>query len=248
MGMLVKNILAQKSGSTPREIYHVALMPCFDKKLEASRSQFTFDEVRDVDCVITPVEIEQILREECPLGLSSEVSGEVDWPWEGVERYEPLTRVLGSGSGGYAHSVMSYALKVIFGLEETPKFTEVKRTNNNVVEASVEKDGQTLKCAVVTGFKNIQNLVNKLKRNKCDYHYIEVMACPSGCLNGGAQIKGHLQEVSGSHSCLPLRRLDDLHSLYTLWFGGPASKDAQDKLKTTFKAVSLDSNPLAIKW
>ena len=62
--------------------------------------------------------------------------------------------------------------------------------NADFKEVTLEKDGKVLvKCAIANGFRNIQNLVQKLKRKRCDYDFVEILACPSGCVNGGAQIR-----------------------------------------------------------
>lgn len=86
----------------------------------------------------------------------------------------------GSGSGGYADYIYRYAAKNLF--QEPDAKLELKNLRNpDFQEAVLEKDGKVvLRFAVANGFRNIQNLVQKLKRGKCSYHYVEVMACPSG--------------------------------------------------------------------
>ena len=107
MGSIVKTFLPKKLGVDPGRIKHISLMPCFDKKLEASRADFTEEEteIKDVDCVITTLEIEDMLsRERCDLVTVSSVS--VDTLVEGGE-----TRILantGSASGGYSDILFRY--------------------------------------------------------------------------------------------------------------------------------------------
>lgn len=86
----------------------------------------------------------------------------------------------GSGSGGYAEFILRYAAKYLFN--ETDIIIEFKNLKNpDFQEAIFQKDGQTLLTfAIANGFRNIQNLVQKLKRGKCLYDYVEVMACPCG--------------------------------------------------------------------
>lgn len=86
----------------------------------------------------------------------------------------------GSGSGGYADFILRYAVKHLF--EETDIVVEFKSLKNpDFQEAVFQKNGQRLLTfAIVNGFRNIQNLVQKLKRGKCPYDYVEVMACPCG--------------------------------------------------------------------
>lgn len=86
----------------------------------------------------------------------------------------------GSGSGGYAEFILCFAARHLF--DETDVTVEFKNLRNpDFQEAVFQKDGQTLLTfAIANGFRNIQNLVQKLKRGKCPYDYVEVMACPSG--------------------------------------------------------------------
>ncbi|BES87746.1 Transcription factor kayak [Nesidiocoris tenuis] len=243
MGRLVKSHFSDRA--SPSEIYHVTLMPCYDKKLEASRTQFTISDVRDVDCVVTPVEIVSLIKEvsgEC--GLASEDESDLDWPWEFLEKYQPLTRPAGSGSGGYAQHILAEFSKEM-GIDEIPPFSNV---NRRVDMQMAHLQTLELKIAVVTGFRNIQNLVNKMKRGTCDYHYVEVMACPTGCLNGGAQVKGQLKEVEGAYNDLPVRNVGDLLQFYNKWFGDVNSPEVEQQLHTTFEAVTYNPNPLGIKW
>ncbi|KAL1122207.1 hypothetical protein AAG570_003612, partial [Ranatra chinensis] len=243
-GTLVKKVLASRMNLAPNEVYHVTLMPCYDKKLEASRSQFATGGVRDVDCVITPVELNLLLEDNCPDGLLGESTSEIDWPWDIPKFGDPLTRPEGSGSGGYAHQVMSHAAQSLFGYSGPITFNNVRKSDFQ--EAVVEVEGKSLKFAVATGFKNIQNLMNKIKRGKCDYHYIEIMACPSGCLNGGALIKGQLNQVKIEHESLNRRHPEEIHSVYDSLLG---SNDFIEKnLHTQFEEVTYNPNPLNIKW
>ncbi|CAH1402420.1 unnamed protein product [Nezara viridula] len=240
MGFLVKNVLSTQRGLSGKEIYHICFMPCYDKKLEASRPQFSENSIPDVNCVITPVEMEVALAELCPNGLAEELGAEVDWPWDGLPAYPPLAKALGSGSGGYAYHVMKTAKPP--SQEYVPSFESVKRSDIVVAQRDNE-DGKQLKAAVVTGFKNIQNTVNKLKRGKCEYDYVEIMACPSGCLNGGGQVRGHLKSVQEFHGSMPARDPpESVFQFYNKCF--PATSD----LHTTFQAVTYNPNPLTVKW
>ncbi|XP_008286127.1 cytosolic Fe-S cluster assembly factor narfl [Stegastes partitus] len=259
MGSLVKDYFAQQQGLSPQQIYHVAVMPCFDKKLEASRSDFYLDkaETREVDCVITSGEVQRMLEEEkvslndfepaAPDTLFSSVCG------------EEFLRHSGSGSGGYLHHVFTYAAKQLFG-EEVKELTYKTLRNKDFQEVSLEKDGAVVLCFASTyGFRNIQNLVQKLKRGKSPYHFVEVMACPSGCLNGGGQVKPSagqnpkelLQKVEelyrAEHSQLPQ---DDTHvaELYQSWLHSVGEERAKELLHTQYHTVEKMTNGLTMKW
>lgn len=259
MGMLVKQYLSQQLNVSAERIYHVTIMPCYDKKLEASRDDF-FDEVlnsRDVDCVITSIEIEQMLSGE-NVNLLDECAQRMDWPWK---TDSPAHTVYGhefSGSGGYAEHIFKFAAKELFG--ETIDRVEFKALRNpDFKEASFERDGKVvLSFAIANGFRNIQNLVQKLKRGKSTYHFVEVMACPSGCLNGGAQIRpgsgDSVREMTtqliDSYERLPQSTVPngETNHIYSQFLDGLASDKADSLLHTNYHAVEKMNTALNIKW
>ncbi|KAG5463243.1 MAG: putative cytosolic Fe-S cluster assembly factor, partial [Olpidium bornovanus] len=120
MGSLVKEQLGSEAGLTPSQIYHVAVMPCYDKKLEASRSDFYSDLYRthDVDCVITTRELDLMFEEH---GVSIETMEEADLEGPltklGGPNHDQLVRVEGSSSGAYLQAVMRFAARELFGIQ-----------------------------------------------------------------------------------------------------------------------------------
>ena len=85
--------------------------------------------------------------------------------------------------------VFRYLARTLYG-EDIETLTYKTLKNADFREVILEKDGKTLlKFAIANGFRNIQNLVQKLKRKRCDFDFVEVLACPSGCVNGGAQLR-----------------------------------------------------------
>ncbi|XP_060141693.1 cytosolic iron-sulfur assembly component 3 isoform X3 [Globicephala melas] len=197
---------------TPDKIYHVTVMPCYDKKLEASRPDFFSQEhqTRDVDCVITTGEVFKLLEE------------------EGVSLSE---------------------------LESAP----LDSLNKDLQEVTLEREGQVLlHFAAAYGFRNIQNLVQKLKRGRCPYHYVEVMACPAGCLNGGGQLKAPdmpgkelLQQVERLYSMVRTEAPEDapgVQELYGHWLQGEGSEQASRLLHTSYHAVEKAGSSLSIRW
>ncbi|XP_037240121.1 cytosolic iron-sulfur assembly component 3 isoform X2 [Falco rusticolus] len=212
MGSLIKGHFAEQQHLAPDQIYHVTVMPCYDKKLEASRPDFFNQEyqTRDVDCVITTGEVLKLLEQE---GISL---SDVD--------PAPLDTI-----------------------------------NKDFQEVTLEKDGVVLlQFALAYGFRNIQNFVQKLKRGKSPYHYVEVMACPSGCLNGGGQIKldgesnkGQLQQVERLYESLKTEipeKNQTVNELYEQWLGGTDSEKAAKALHTEYHAVEKTSTGFNIKW
>ncbi|XP_030591539.1 cytosolic Fe-S cluster assembly factor narfl [Archocentrus centrarchus] len=259
MGSLVKGYFAEQQGLSPQQIYHVAVMPCFDKKLEASRSDFYLNkaETREVDCVITSGEVLKMLEEKT-VSLNDLEPVAPDTMFSSFCGDEFLSHA-GSGSGGYLHHVFTYAAKHLFG-EEVKDLTYKILRNKDFQEVSLEKDGVVLLCfASAYGFRNIQNLVQKLKRGKSPYHFVEVMACPSGCLNGGGQVKPStgqnqkelLQKVEDLYKAeRPLLPEDDTHvaELYQSWLNSVGEERAKELLHTQYHTVEKMTNGLTMKW
>uniref|UniRef100_A0A8D2M931 Iron hydrogenase small subunit domain-containing protein n=1 Tax=Zonotrichia albicollis TaxID=44394 RepID=A0A8D2M931_ZONAL len=227
MGSLVKGYFAEQQHLPPDRIYHVTVMPCYDKKLEASRPDFFNQEfqTRDVDCVITTGEVLKLLEQE---GVS------------------------------LSDHIFIHAARELFGIHGASiHYRPLK--NKDLQEVTLERDGQVLlHFALAYGFRNIQNLVQKLKRGKCPYHYVEVMACPSGCLNGGGQIKlegesskEELQQVERLYGSLRAEEPEQnqaVRELYERWLGGWGSARALQVLHTQYHAVERASSALSIKW
>ncbi|KAH9634806.1 hypothetical protein HF086_012220 [Spodoptera exigua] len=206
-----------------------------------------------------PVELEQML-DVSSKDLSDVPVAELDWPWESLGEAPPaLRRHIGSGSGGYADHVFLYAAEQLFG-ETNAQLVYKNLRNPDFREVTLEKDGQeVLRFAIANGFRNIQNLVQKLKRGKSPYHYVEVMACPSGCLNGGAQVRPLTGEsgrelvaqLEAMYSQLPLASPADsklVRKLYADWLDGRDSDKAKAMLHTTYHAVEKSDIALNIKW
>lgn len=155
--MLVQRQLHQIIG------YHVAVMPCFDKKLEGVMEE-------GVDLVLTTNEI---------LSIVGDLSGPLDTQ---ASEFHSST-IFKSSSLGYAEYIFKKSVKEIYGLDIP---IELKTTRRRDV---LEMEYQELKFCIASGFQNIQNLIREIKMKKCKYSYIEIMACPIGCLNGGGQPK-----------------------------------------------------------
>ncbi|XP_071965332.1 cytosolic Fe-S cluster assembly factor narfl-like isoform X1 [Antedon mediterranea] len=257
MGSLVKDYLARIHGLTPDMVYHVTVMPCFDKKLEASREDFYNDiyKTRDVDCVITSAEVDMMLDSE-GLSLADIESRQLD---SLCDHDAAIINHEGGGSGGYVHHIFHYASQELFGAKVHDMQYKTLR-NKDFKEVILEHEGEVvLRFALAYGFRNIQNLVQKLKRGKSLYHCVEVMACPSGCLNGGGQIrplddepaKDLLERVEKIYSEIaPVKPEDseDVKKLYADWLGGKDSIKSKSMLHTQYHEVEKMTNALVIKW
>ncbi|XP_033100536.1 cytosolic Fe-S cluster assembly factor narfl-like [Anneissia japonica] len=257
MGSLVKDYLTRLHGRTPDEVYHVTVMPCFDKKLEASREDFFNDiySTRDVDCVITSAEVDMMLEGE-GLSLADVEPSKLD---SLCNSDTEIVNHAGGGSGGYLHHIFHHAAQHLFGTKVEDMQYKTLR-NRDFKEVMLEHEGEVvLRFALAYGFRNIQNLVQKLKRGKSPYHFVEVMACPSGCLNGGGQIrptddetaKDLLERVQRLYSDVRTIRPEDntdVEKLYVEWLGGSETEKAKTMLHTQYHKVEKMTNALTIKW
>jgi iron only hydrogenase large subunit-like protein len=158
-----------------------------------------------------------------------------------------------SGSGGYAEFVFRMAARELYGIDVGEiVYEQPRRANKDLLVATLQREGQVLlRCAIANGFKNIQHVVRDLKIGKHSYDFVEIMACPSGCINGGGQIRPtslppreHTELVlaaykqAGNATSAALQLYHELHSTNQL-----------AQLHTAYHAVPKTiSNPLAIKW
>lgn len=202
----------------PQDVYHVSVMPCYDKKLEASRQDFYNEtySTRDVDCVITTGELELMMREkEWDISLPRELD---DAPRQSSSSSFDLPELLqhpGSSSGSYLQSIVSHlTASSSMSLQLSVKTLRNADYEEHVL-TEVGSGKIVFKGAKCYGFRNLQNVVRKVGRERGvrvsggaagklggraivgkknqhigrSYDYIEVMACPGGCVNGGGQLK-----------------------------------------------------------
>ena len=185
MGSVVKSYLAEKEGIKPEDIFLVSVMPCTAKKYEALRPEFTTDGVPDVDAVLTTREFSRLMNR---FG--------VDFASLPEEEFDPILGLSsGSGdifaaSGGVMESALRTAYHLITGRDmERLELSDV-RGFEGLKQAVVNVDGREIKVAVVNTLKKARELVESIQRGEAFYHFVEVMACPGGCLGGGGQMYG----------------------------------------------------------
>jgi iron only hydrogenase large subunit-like protein len=275
MGTLLKTTLSRKLGISPDRIWHVAIMPCFDKKLEASREELTdavwegngTRGVRDVDCVITSKELLMLAdsrRVDFAKLPRTPLSARTPFPDAKLDSFlfpqhrRRKNNIPASGtSGGNLYYILQY-----FASQHQGATVQTTRGRNaDVLEYTVTSEaGETLfKAARYYGFRNIQNLVRRLKPVKAsrmpggkpvgsarrpggkqsgpDFAYVEVMACPGGCTNGGGQIKVDDPVITGSEAGAvkpgPQEQKEWLSQVDEAYFSGEDSGE---------EALSLDNH------
>ena len=247
-GAVAKTYYAQKMGLDPKDIVVVAVMPCVAKKFEAGRDNQAAAGVPDVDVAITTREFARMIEK---AGIKFDRLPD-----------EEFDRVMGEASGaghifGASGGVMEAALRtaaeVLTGKElEKPEFMEVRGTDKGIKEAVYTLAGKTIRVAAVSGLANAKEILTKVRNGEAEYDFIEVMACPGGCINGGGQptqpasVRNFVDLKSLRAGALytqdermTLRKShmnQEVQTLYKEFLGEPGSHKAHEILHTSYVA------------
>ncbi len=189
MGALVKTYWAEKLNLNPEDIYSVSIMPCTAKKFEAQRDEMTNKGITDVDAVLTTRELGQLIRM-YGIDMHNIEPESTDSP---LGHRSTAGKIFGA-SGGVMEAAIRSAYYLITGNELANLEVQAVRGFNGCKEAQVDINGLTVKVAVTNGLINARNLLESIKKGEKDYHFIEIMACPGGCINGGGQHIGASEE------------------------------------------------------
>ncbi|MFA5362613.1 MAG: NADH-dependent [FeFe] hydrogenase, group A6 [Candidatus Omnitrophota bacterium] len=247
LGVLSKTYYAQKMGIDPAKIYMVSIMPCTSKKYEITRSdEMSASGYQDIDVVLATRELARMIRQAGIdfMGLPDEEADSILGEYAGAG-------VIFGATGGVMEAALRTAHYFITGRElEKVEFENV-RGLKGVKETEVEIGGKKLKLAIAHGLSNVEYVLNKVREAKLrgeelPYHFIEVMACPGGCVGGGGQpymVTDELRikrakvlyeddkgkEVRLSHQNPYIKRL------YSEFLEKPLSEKSEKLLHTTYK-------------
>ncbi len=250
-GAVVKTYYAQKLGKNPEDIFSVSIMPCTAKKYEIGRDDQSAAGVPDLDATITTRELARLIKQ---AGIMFN-----DLPDEVCD--SPL----GTGTGaavifGATGGVMEAALRTaVWKLTGKPESTPVEFTDvrgiEGIKEATYNVAGMEVKVAVASGLANAKALLKKVKSGEASYHFIEIMACPGGCVNGGGQIiqpssvrsftdiraerAKVLYDIDSANTLRCSHENPDIKVLYDEFLGETGSHKAHEVLHTTYKAKKL---------
>nr|QNO56093.1 hypothetical protein GIJIEOGM_00034 [Methanosarcinales archaeon ANME-1 ERB7] len=181
-GSLAKTYYAEKADMDPKKIVSVSVMPCTAKKFEASRPEMTDSGYQDVDYVLMTRELARMIKE-AGIDFASLPNEEAE-PLMGM--YTGAGTIFGA-TGGVMEAALRTAYKLVTGKElENLDITPV-RGMEGIKEATVDVDGLEVKVAVAHGLGNARKLLEPVRVGKSPYHFIEIMACPGGCVGGGGQ-------------------------------------------------------------
>ena len=258
-GPTIKTYFAKKMGIDPKRIVNVALTPCTAKKFEIRREEMNaagrylgIEGMRDMDYCITTRELAKWAREE---GI--DFAGLADEDYDDLMGEGSGAGVIFGNSGGVMEAAVRTAYHMVTGEEAPPLLYELQsvRGLDGVKEAFVYiNDDVILKLAVVYGTANAGRLLEKIKNGEKQYHFVEVMTCPGGCIGGGGQpkdtewkgdtlIKARIQSLYERDRQMNIRcshQNEELIRLYEEFYGRPLSHLAEQMLHTFYVDRSAD--------
>ncbi len=240
-GSIAKSYFAEKIGVKPEDMIVVSVMPCLAKKYEAARPEFSHDGVRDVDVVISTRELADMIHE-AGIQFSEIEESEYDSPLG----ESTGAAVIFGATGGVLEAALRTAADWISGKDLQSIDFKAVRGLEGIKEATVDVGGLELRAAVCSGLGNARKLLEKIKRGEANYHAIEIMACPGGCLNGGGQpyhhgnttiLKKRMEAIYREDAGKPIRKSHlnpAIVKLYDEFLGEPGSHVAHKLLHTTY--------------
>jgi NADP-reducing hydrogenase subunit HndD len=239
-GALAKTYYAEKAGINPADIVSVSIMPCTAKKAEAVRPELRSSGYQDVDYVLTTRELGRMIRE-----------AGIDFDALQVEEFDaPLGISTGAGvifaaTGGVMEAALRTVAEVVTGKTlECIDFHNV-RGLTGVKEAIVPVGDLKVKVAVAHTLANARLVLDKIRSGEADYHFIEIMACPGGCIGGGGQPiptcgdvrQKRIDAIYECDQCSTLRKSHEnpaIKELYDTWLGKPLGEKSHHLLHTHY--------------
>jgi NADH-quinone oxidoreductase subunit G/NADP-reducing hydrogenase subunit HndD len=182
MGAIIKSYFANEVKINPNNIYSVSIMPCLAKKNESQRVEMTSKGVSDVDVVLSTRELVRLIKL-YGIDMDNIEPQQADSPFG----MRSSAGKLFAASGGTTEGVLRTLHHIRTGKEMTsPKINEL-RLVSGAKEVKIKMGKEEARVIVASGLTNIEKLISAIKANQTDAHFVEVMACPGGCVNGGGQ-------------------------------------------------------------
>ena len=182
-GALVKTYFAQKEGIDPSKIYMVSVMPCIAKKFERQREEMKNDEgLWDVDNVITTRELSRMIKQ-ANIEFEKLEDSKFDNP---MGEATGAAAIFGT-TGGVMEAALRTAQDTLTGQNLEKIDFEQVRGGDGIKRATVNIAGKDVKVVAASGLANAQKIMEEIKSGKADYQFVEIMACPGGCVMGGGQ-------------------------------------------------------------
>lgn len=249
-GAVLKTYFVQKMSIDPANIFVVSIMPCTAKKFEAQREELAASGYPDVDAVLTTRELAKMIKE---AGIDF-----VNLPDSHFD--DPMGDATGAGvifgtTGGVMEAALRTVYEILTGKTlENLEITQV-RGLKGIREAEIDVGNMKIKAAVAHGLANAKKLLEMVKNGEKEYHFIEIMACPGGCIMGGGQpiVHSKIKEkvnvaklrasaIYDEDRSLPIRKSHEnptIKRLYEEFLGHPNSEKAHHLLHTHYKKRAL---------
>ncbi|WP_028510893.1 NADH-dependent [FeFe] hydrogenase, group A6 [Ruminococcus sp. NK3A76] len=243
-GAVIKSYYAQKNNIDPKDLFVVSVIPCTAKKFEVTREEQFRDGLEDVDVALTTRELGRMIKR----------AGIVFTDLEDEKFDDPFEIASGAGTifgatGGVMEAALRTAAVKLDGECKAIEFKEVRGTEG-IKEATYKVGGMDVKVAVASGLANARTIVDGIISGEKDYNFVEIMACPGGCINGGGQpvvsdsVRNYVdlkteraKALYDADSANTLRKSHEspvMKLLYDEYFEKPGSHKAHELLHTTY--------------
>ncbi|MEL1136635.1 NADH-dependent [FeFe] hydrogenase, group A6 [Desulfitobacterium sp. THU1] len=245
-GAVAKSYYPQKEDLDPKKVFVVSVMPCTAKKFEADREELAVKGLKDVDAVITTRELAKMIKQ-----------ARINFKELEDSEYDQLlgtstgAGVIFANTGGVMEAALRTVADVLTGQDLQEIEYQAVRGLEGIKEATVNINGMDVKVAIAHGTGNAAKLLDKIRNHEADYHFIEVMGCPGGCINGGGQPilmdKAKTPEVNRLRAA-SIYELDktavkrkshdnpEITKIYEEYLGEPASHRSHELLHTHYVA------------
>ena len=247
-GAIIKSYYAEKQGIKPEDIYVVSIMPCTAKKFEAQRDELSVNGLQDVDAVLTTRELAAMIRE---AGIQyAKLPDEVfDTPFGDAATG---AAVIFGVTGGVMEAALRTVAEILSGKSLEKVEFEAVRGFDGVKFANVPAGDITVRAAIAHGLANAKKLLDSIKAGEVEVDFIEIMACPNGCITGGGQpiisnrermekdiAAIRAKAIYDEDESLPIRKSHEnpyVQELYKEFLGEPCGHKSHELLHTHYKA------------
>lgn len=247
LGAMVKSVYAEAKGIAPRDIYVVSIMPCVAKKGEKQRAENKTSPYQDVDAVLTTRELAKLIK---MFGINFRDLKDDDFDQDLFGEYSGAGVIFGASGG-----VMEAALRTVADILAHEDLSMIDyhavRGVEGVKESTIKIGEQTLKVAVAQSMALAKPLLDDIRNGVSPYHFIEIMGCPGGCINGGGQPyvnatirnsgfnfkQARAKALYDEDISLPVRKShknSQIQNLYKNYLGAPNSEKAHHLLHTHY--------------
>ena len=246
-GAILKSYYAEKINVEPEKMFVVSVMPCVAKKAESEREEMQVNGLRDVDAVLTTREAARMMKE-AGIDLANLKDESFD---------DPMGEATGAGvifgtTGGVMEAALRTVKEILTGEKlDKIEFEEV-RGEKGITEATIKIGNKDIKIAVANGLGNAKKIMEMIRKGECPYHFVEIMACPGGCVMGGGQPicdaktratvdvrKLRAEALYKADEGLKIRKSHEnpvIKKLYDEYLEKPGSHRAHELLHTTYHA------------